>query len=43
MFDFIAGSSLLCSAVVIYDITHFRVRAAIGIRLDSTVLRSGAK
>jgi len=39
----INGSSLVCSAVVSYDITHFRVRAAIGIRLDSTVLSSRAK
>jgi len=37
------GSSLVCSAVVSYDITHFRVRAAIGIRLNSAVLGSGAK
>jgi len=38
----VLGSSLLCSAVVSYDITRFRVRAAIG-RLDSAVLGSGAK
>jgi len=37
------GSRLLCSAVVSYDVTRFRVRAAIGIRLDSTILGSGAK
>jgi len=36
-------SSLLCSDVINYDITRFRVRAAIGIRLDSAVLDSGAK
>jgi len=39
------GSSLLCSAVVSYDVTCFRLRAAIGItiRLDSAVLGSGVK
>jgi len=37
------GSTLLYSAVVSYDITCFRVRAAISIRLDSTVLGNGAK
>jgi len=39
------GSSLLCSAVVSYDVTHFRVRvrSTIGIRLDRAVLGSGAK
>jgi len=26
----VIGSSLLCSAVVSYDVTHFRVKAAIG-------------
>jgi len=31
------GSSLLCSAVVSYDVTRFRVRAAIGIRSTNQV------
>jgi len=37
------GSSLLCSAVVSHDVTRFRVRAAISIRLDSAVFGSRAK
>jgi len=37
------GPCLLYSTVVSYDVTRFRVRAAIGIRLDSAVLGNGAK